>query len=102
MVDKLGNIKHKQISVSELSKILGMAVSDLKAISEYMQSEAGEDAAITSKDNIDVDSLIELISSKSPGRPSNNILSNKMQDNDLSKQLQRLRREKEDDENYFD
>ena len=25
-----------------------------------------------------------------------------MQDNDLSKQLQRLRREKEDDENYFD
>ena len=73
MIDKLGIVKNKQISVTELSTILGMAVGDLKAISEYMQSQAGEDAAITSKDFIDVDSLIELISSKSPGRPSNNI-----------------------------
>ena len=71
MVDKLGNVKNKQISVAELSKTLGMAVGDLKAISEYMQSQAGEDAAINSKDVIDVDSLIELIGSKSPGRPSN-------------------------------
>lgn len=79
-----------------------MAVGDLKAISEYMQSQAGEDAAINSKDVIDVDSLIELISSKSPGRPSNKMQFNNSQDNDLSKQLQRLRREKEDDQSYFD
>lgn len=102
MVDKLGNVKNKQISVAELSKTLGMAVGDLKAISEYLQSQAGEDAAINSKDVIDVDSLIELISSKSPGRPSNKMQFNNSQDNDLSKQLQRLRREKEDDESYFD
>ena len=44
------------------------------ALNDWIASRriyAGEDAAINSKDVIDVDSLIELISSKSPGRPSN-------------------------------
>jgi hypothetical protein len=72
MAEKLNNIKHKQISAAELSKALGMAVGDLKAIAEFMQLSAGEDAASTIKDVIDIDSLIELISSKSPGRPTNN------------------------------
>jgi len=38
-----------------------------------MQSQADEDEAVTSKDVIDVDSLIELIGSKSPGRPQNKV-----------------------------